>query len=286
MGAFRLPTLPAAVVPVIVGSAIAVAHHPFRPLTFVATLVASLLIQIGTNLSNDYYDFRKGADTADRIGPSRITAGGNVRPRDVLVGAALAFLGAAVLGVYLISIGGWPILLVGIASILAAVGYTGGPYPLGYHGLGDIFTFLFFGVIAVCGTYYLQTGGLSFGAVLASIPVGFLVTAILVVNNVRDADSDRATGKMTLAARFGRGPSRVEYCLLVLGSYLFPFLMVIQGSTVWWLFWLPLLTIPLAIRLLRTVLTHVDGPALNRALAGTGRLHLLFGCLLAVSLLK
>src|SRR5579884_860971 len=193
IAAIRVPTLPAAVVPVLVGTALAVAGRHFRPGVFVATVAASLLIQIGTNLANDYFDFQSGADDHTRVGPRRITAG---RGETVLRAALATFGAAAALGVYLSIVGGWPILLIGLASILAGIAYTGGPYPLGYHGLGDLFTFVFFGVLAVCGTYYLQTGSLSSVAVLASVPVGCLVTAILVVNNIRDADTDRVAHKM------------------------------------------------------------------------------------------
>jgi 1,4-dihydroxy-2-naphthoate octaprenyltransferase len=274
------------VVPVLVGTGLAIGANHFKPAIFVLTLVASLLIQIGTNFANDYYDFKKGADTVERIGPARITAQGLVSARQVLVAAIVTFAAAAVVGVFLIYSGGIPILVIGIASIVAGIAYTGGPYPLGYHGLGDVFTFIFFGVVAVAGTYFLQTGTVAAAAFVASLPVAFLVTAILVVNNVRDIDTDRKAGKMTLAARFGRRAARREYAVLVMGSYLFPVVMLIMHSTTWYLFWLPLVTIPIALGLVSTVSSNTGGPALNKALKGTGQLHMLFGLLFAISLLE
>ena len=284
--AARPPTLPAAIVPVLVGAGLAIGRHHFLPLVFAMTLAASLLIQIGTNFANDYYDFKKGADTSERIGPARITSQGLVSAHHVLTAAVVAFAMAAVIGVYLIYVGGIPILIVGLASIVSGIAYTGGPYPLGYHGLGDAFTFIFFGVVAVLGTFYLQTGTVTLAAFAASLPVAFLVTAILVVNNIRDIDTDRKAGKMTLAARFGRRATRREYAILVLGSYLFPFVMLLLHSTRWYLFWLPLITIPIALGLISTVSSNTDGPALNKALKGTGQLHMAFGVLFAISLLS
>jgi 1,4-dihydroxy-2-naphthoate octaprenyltransferase len=278
--------LPAAVVPVLVGTGLAVGQGHFRPVLFLLTLVASLLIQIGTNFANDYYDFKKGADTVDRIGPARITSQGLVGPRQVLMAALVTFGVAVVIGLVLVYSGGVPILIIGVASIAAGIAYTGGPYPLGYNGLGDVFTFIFFGVVAVVGTYYLQTGTVTAAAFMASLPVAFLVTAILVVNNVRDVDTDRKAGKMTLAARFGRRAARREYAFLVIGSYVFPLVMLVMHSTTWYLFWLPLVTIPIALGLVSTVSSNTDGPALNKALKGTGQLHMLFGLLFAISLLK
>ena len=180
--------------------------------------------------------------------------------------------------------------MIGLASIAAAILYTGGPWPLGYHGLGDIFVFIFFGLIAVTGTYYVQAGTVGRGphvsgeAIVAAVPVGLLVTAILVVNNVRDIETDRAAGKRTLAVRLGRRASRVQYALLVATAYAVPLLLWLAHVTSW-TFWLPWLTAPLAYQLIRTVSTHADGPTLNRALKGTGRLNLLFGLLFAASLL-
>lgn len=284
LGATRVPTLPAAIVPVLVGSGLALFNHHFRPLLFIATLGASVLIQIGTNLANDYYDFRKGADTEDRVGPPRITASGLVKPQAVLLSAVVSFAFAAIMGIYLVAEGGWPILIIGVASIIAGLAYTAGPYPLGYHGLGDAFVFVFFGLVAVAGTYYLQTGTVTSTVFVAAIPIAFLVTAILVINNIRDVDTDRAVGKLTVAVRFGRRAARMEYVCLVLGAYAFPFVMAGLGAARWWLFWIPFISLPMGVNLTRTVSEKLDGPSLNTALKRTGQLHLLFGLLFLLSL--
>jgi len=282
--AARPATLPAAVAPVLVGAAVAFRAAHFRALPFLAALVAAVLIQIGANFANDLFDFRKGADTTERLGPTRVTQSGLVSPRGVAYATALAFGLAALIGLYLVLVGGWPILIVGLASILAAICYTGGPYPLGYHGLGDVFVFVFFGIVAVVGTYYVQAGALSLPAVVAAVPMGLLITAILVVNNVRDIDTDRLAGKRTTAVRMGRRRTRIYYTVLVAGSYLFPVILWLMGAASW-LFWLPALTAPLALRLARTVATREDGPSLNKALKGTGVMQLLFGILFSLGLL-
>jgi 1,4-dihydroxy-2-naphthoate octaprenyltransferase len=271
-------------VPVLVGSALAAAAEVFRPLPFVAALFASLLIQVGTNLANDYFDFRKGADTAARLGPVRVTQSGLLAPEAVRAGIVATFGLAALIGLYLVFVGGWPILLIGLLSIAAGVLYTAGPYPLAYHGLGDIFAFLFFGLIAVCGTALLHFGAIPAAAVLASLPVAFLVTAILVVNNLRDIDTDRAAGKHTLAVLIGRAATRVEYAALVVGAYLVPPLMWLLGEAGPLAAWLPWLSIPLAVAPLRTVFT-AEGRTLNMALRQTATLHMIFGALFAIGLL-
>ena len=280
--AARVPTLPAAVVPVVVGTATAWAEGHFRPLAFVAALVAALLIQIGTNLANDYFDFRKGADTAARLGPVRITQSGLVPAETVRRATALTFGLAALVGIYLIVVGGWPILVIGLLSIAAGVLYTGGPWPLAYHGLGDLTVFLFFGLVAVVGTTYLHTGSVSLSALIYALPVATLVTSILVVNNLRDIDTDRVAGKRTLAVRLGARGTRTEYLLLVIAAYLVPLAAwLILGSPRG--FWLTWLTLPLAVHLVRVVLSR-EGRPLNAALAGTGRLHLAFGVLWATGI--
>jgi 1,4-dihydroxy-2-naphthoate octaprenyltransferase len=280
--AARPPTLPAAVVPVLVGSA-AVARDGFRLLPFVAALVAAVLIQIGTNFANDYFDFHKGADTADRLGPVRVTQSGLIAPDTVRNAMILVFGLAALVGLYLVFAGGWPILLIGLFSIAAGVLYTGGPFPLAYHGLGDPFVFVFFGLVAVCGTAFLHVGTVPAVAWAAALPVATIVTAIIVVNNLRDIDTDRVARKHTLAVIMGRRATRIEYLLLVALAYLLlPLLPLLGLASVWAL--LPLITLPIAVSLIRTVFAE-QGRPLNRALAGTGRLHLLFGVLLAVGLL-
>jgi len=280
--AARVPTLPAAVVPVLVGSATAWTAGSFQALPFVAALVAALLIQIGTNLANDYFDFRKGADTAERLGPVRITQSGLVPPETVKRAAMLTFGLAASIGVYLTLVGGLPILVIGLLSIAAGVLYTGGPWPLAYHGLGDVTVFIFFGLVAVVGTTFLHTGLVTSSAIANALPVAALVTAILVVNNLRDIATDRVAGKWTLAARLGQRGARIEYLLLLGMAYLVPLLAWLAlGSPRG--FWLPWLTLPLAWKVARVVLTQ-EGRPLNAALAGAGRLHLAFGVLWALGI--
>ncbi len=193
--ASRPRTLPAAVAPVLVGTALAGTEGTFKPLRFACALIGSVFIQIGTNLANDYSDARRGADTEDRLGPVRVTAGGLMPPKQVLVGTYVAFGVAVAAGAYLIAVAGWQLLLVGAASIAAGVLYTGGPKPYGYEGLGEVFVFLFFGVVAVVGSYFVQTEKLEWEAFALSVPVGLLASAILVVNNVRDVDTDRRAGQ-------------------------------------------------------------------------------------------
>jgi 1,4-dihydroxy-2-naphthoate octaprenyltransferase len=279
--AARVSTLSAAVVPVLVGSA--AVHQYFEPVRFVVALLASLLIQLGTNLANDYFDFRSGADAEGRLGPPRTVQSGLLSPSAVALAAAVSFGLAALLGLYLVAVGGWPILAIGLASIAAAVLYTGGPWPLGYHGLGDLCTFLFFGVFAVLGMEYVYTHEFTTTGLVVSIPVAALVTAILVVNNLRDIDSDRKVGKYTLAAIIGRRATRAEYVLLLAAAYTTPLALRLAGHMSNW-FWLPWLSLPLAVPLTRLMLLG-EGRALNPALKGTSRLHLVFGILFAVALL-
>ncbi|HWV88417.1 MAG TPA: 1,4-dihydroxy-2-naphthoate polyprenyltransferase [Capillimicrobium sp.] len=280
--AARLRTLPAAVAPVLVGTALAGHDGEFDPFAFVAALLGALFIQVGTNLSNDYSDARRGADTEDRLGPVRVTAGGLVPPRQVLIATYVTFGLAVLCGIYLIVVAGWVLLAIGAASILAGVLYTGGPRPYGYAGLGELFVFLFFGIVAVTGSYYVQTQELVWEAFVASVPVGCIATAILVVNNVRDLETDRRAGKRTLAVRMGRARTRAFYAVLLLVAYL-TLIPLALGLTAWVL--LPVLTVPLAVRLVQTVRTRTDGPSLNGALGGTGQLQLVFCVLMAAGLL-
>src|SRR5256714_5706787 len=217
--AARVRTLPAAIAPGLVGTALAGYAHVFHPLRFIAALVGAIFIQVGTNLSNDYSDARRGADTEDRLGPVRVTAGGLVPPRQVLRATYISFGIAVLAGVYLIAVAGWQLLIVGAASILAGVLYTGGPRPYGYEGLGQGFVFLFFGVVAVVGSYYVQTEHLTWEAFALSVPVGLLASAILVVNNIRDADTDRRAGKKTLAVRLGRAGARTLLATMIGGAF-------------------------------------------------------------------
>jgi 1,4-dihydroxy-2-naphthoate octaprenyltransferase len=282
--AARPRTLPAAIAPVLVGTALAIVDDRFKALAFAAALIGSIFIQIGTNLSNDYSDARRGADTEDRLGPVRVTAGGLMPPRRVLVGTYVAFGIAVLAGIYLTAITGPELLLVGIASIAAGVLYTGGPRPYGYEGLGELFVFLFFGVVAVVGSYYVQAQELPWEAFALSVPVGLLASAILVVNNIRDADTDRRAGKRTLAVRLGRERARKLFAAMVAVSYLTVVAIPLAGGLSWWVV-LPLLTFPLVPSLWRTVARRTDGPSLNGALADTGRLLGLFSLLLAAGIL-
>jgi len=276
--AARVRTLPAAASPVLVGTALAGYEHVFHPLRFLAALVGALFIQIGTNLSNDYSDARRGADTEDRLGPVRVTAGGLVPPRRVLVATYLTFGVAVLAGVYLIVVAGWQLLLVGAASILAGVLYTGGPRPYGYEGLGEVFVFLFFGIVAVAGSYFVQVKHLQWEAFALAVPVGLLAAAILVVNNVRDIASDRRAGKRTLAVRLGRHRSRNMLALIVYLAFLLALVSWVFGPLTPWLL-LSWLSLPIAARVVRTVRNRADGPSLNRALGRSGLLQLVF-CLL------
>ena len=284
--AARPRTLPAAVAPVLVGTALAATQGTLKPLTFVAAMLGALFIQVGTNLTNDYSDARRGADTEDRLGPVRVTAGGLVPPRQVLRATYVAFGAAVLAGAYLIATAGWELLLVGAASILAGVLYTGGPRPYGYEGLGEVFVFLFFGVVAVAGSYFAQTEALTWEALVLAVPVGLLAAAILVVNNVRDLETDRRAGKRTLAVRLGRSRARGLYGGMVYVAFLTaPLAWALGGEelSAWLL--LPLLALPAAVPIVRLVRNRTDGPALNGALARTGMLQLAFCTLLSAGLL-
>jgi 1,4-dihydroxy-2-naphthoate polyprenyltransferase len=283
--AARLPTLSAAVAPVLVGTAVAHLRHPFRPVPFVLALLAAVLIQTGTNFVNDYYDYRKGADTGKRLGPVRGLQSGAITLGQMRNAIFVSFGAALLIGLYLVATHGLPILLIGIVSILAGIGYTAGPWPIAYIGLGDVFVFLFFGVVGVVGSAFLQIDAWSGSAAAASVPVGLLATAILVVNNLRDVDTDRAAGKFTLAVLLGRKAIKAEFVFCLLVAYLAPLAMHLRGTLPTAIWWLPWLTLPLALTLARTVLTSSDGPRLNQALRETGQLHLLFSVLLAGSFL-
>ena len=283
--AARPRTLPAAVAPVLVGTAAAVdASDELHVGAFVAALVGSIFIQIGTNLANDYSDAKRGADSLDRLGPVRVTASGLAAPQRVLVATWVAFGVAVAAGAYLAVVAGPEILAVGAASILAGILYTGGPRPYGYAGLGEAFVFLFFGLVAVNGSYYVQVERLDWLPFALSIPVGFLSTAILVVNNVRDIDTDRRAGKMTLAVRLRRPRARALYAALVGGAYVgLPIALLVTGGAAWGL--IALASAPLAIPPVRAVANRTDGPALNAALAATGALLGAFSLLLTAGLL-
>jgi 1,4-dihydroxy-2-naphthoate octaprenyltransferase len=281
--AARPRTLPAAIAPVLVGTALAGSEDVFRPLAFVAALFGSIFIQIGTNLSNDYSDARRGADAEDRLGPVRVTASGLVAPRQVLVAAWLAFAVAVAFGVYLIALVGWELLAIGAASIIAGVLYTGGPRPYGYEGLGELFVFLFFGIVAVVGSYYVQVEELRGLAFTLAVPVGLLAAGILMINNIRDLETDRRAGKRTLAVRLGRTRARRLYAAVTYAAFVWTAIVsIVSGKPALQLMWL---SAGLAPSLVRTVASRTDGPSLNAALAQAGRLLALFSILVSVGLL-
>ena len=280
--AVRPKTLPAAISPVLVGCAAAWAMGGFHLATAVAAFAVALLLQIAANLANDVADFRRGADTAERLGPVRVTQSGLIRPERVAMATAAVLALAAIPGLYLVWRGGVVLAGLGLLAMLAAVAYTAGPKPFGYLGLGDVFVFLFFGPVAVIGTAFVMTGAVSPLAVATAIPMGCLVTAILVVNNLRDIETDREAGKRTLAVRIGREATRREYALLLAVAYAAPPMMVVLGLAEPWVL-LAWATIPLAFVLMRRVSTVTDR-ALNPVLGGTARLCLWFAIALSAGI--
>lgn len=282
LAAARPQTLTAGAVPVLVGTALAFADGVGHAGAALAALAGAVFIQIGTNLFNDYEDFKRGADTAERLGPARATQRGWLTPRQVGVGTAVSFALAVLFGALLVERAGQPILVLGVVSVLCGLAYTGGPMPLAYHGLGDVFVMAFFGVAAVAGTYYVQALTLTPSAVLLGVAVGALATCILIVNNLRDRVTDAKAGKRTLAVRFGAGFARAEYAAMLALAYAIPVWHVLttRGGFGWLL---PLLTLPLAVREL-IALHRKDGAALNPHLGGAARLGVAYGALLAVGL--
>jgi 1,4-dihydroxy-2-naphthoate octaprenyltransferase len=295
--AARPQTLPAAASPVVVGTGLAVHDGVFAILPAIAALVGAALIQIGTNFANDYYDAVQGADTEDREGFTRVTAGGLIAPETVKRAMYLTFAAAIILGTYLVSVGGVPILVIGLLSVASGIAYTGGPYPLGYHGLGDLFVFVFFGLVAVAGTYYVQAAAaladpfplgippetLPVAALVAALPIAALSTDILVVNNVRDKEEDATTGKRTLAVRFGYGFARAQFVGMLVLAYAVPLWFLVRpGYSV--AVSLPYLTLPYAVGITRTMLTETAGDVLNPTLERTGRLLAGYAVLFAVGL--
>lgn len=282
--AARPPTLPAAVAPVLVGTAVAALDGPFDAGLFLQVLAAAILIQIGVNFANDLSDFRRGADTPDRLGPPRAVAMGWLTERQMLAGAITVFGSAIAIGISLTIATDWPILAAGAASCVAAVAYTGGPWPYGYHGLGDLVCFAFFGVVAVMGSGYVQSGELTWQLAAAAVPVGCLVTAILVANNLRDIETDRAAGKRTLAVMLGDRGTRREYALLVAAAFVSTVIFAAAGVLPRWTA-LALAALPLAVPLWRAVLGGAVGGDLIAILKRTAMLHLLVGALLALGAL-
>ncbi len=278
--AARPATLWVAVAPVVVGSALAVEAGAFRWDALVVTLIASVAIQVGVNFANDVSDAVRGADTAERIGPARVVAAGLVAPRTMWTAIGVVFGVATIAGAYLVWLGGWPILVVGVASMLAALAYTGGPFPYGYRGLGEVFVFAFFGVVATVGTRYVFDRSAPAAAWILAVPMGLLAAAILIANNYRDIDTDRAVGKRTLAVIMGRRATKWLFAVSVLA----PFLVFAVGSTAGPVpagAALGVLAAPLAVPLVRTLWTETTGPALVGVLKGTARLQAASAALVA-----
>lgn len=280
--AARPKTLPAAIVPVLVGAACAAQFAPLRWGPMAAALTGAVLLQIGSNFANDVYDHEKGADTSERVGPTRAVQAGWISPRAMKRAMALVFALAIGVGLYLTWVAGPWIVVIGVASIAAAIAYTGGPYPLGYHGLGELFVMIFFGFVAVGGTAFVNLGHVPELALWCAIPIGALASAILVVNNVRDEVTDRATGKRTLVVRFGRRMGLFEHALLLLGAYVTP-LVVLGRGLAGPVVLLPLVSAPWAVVVWRRLL-HERGANLNPVLAQTALLLLLYGVLASLGL--
>ncbi|MGB7511642.1 MAG: 1,4-dihydroxy-2-naphthoate polyprenyltransferase [Pelodictyon phaeoclathratiforme] len=282
MLAIRPKTLPAGAMPVVLGSALAAADGQFRPFPALVALICALGIQVATNFINEIYDFRKGADTAERLGPTRTVAAGIISEKKMITVSASLAGAVFLLGLYLVSIAGWPILVIGLLSLLFAWGYTGGPYPIAYSGLGDFFVFLFFGLVAVGGTYYVQAQTLALPILLAAVAPGAFSVNILLVNNIRDIVTDRKVGKMTLPARIGGDWARRLYIALTVLAYLVPALLWLNHYSPWVL--LSLFSAPLAFMMIRRLYAS-EGKELNQVLAGTGKLMTLHGLLFAAGLL-
>jgi 1,4-dihydroxy-2-naphthoate octaprenyltransferase len=282
MLAIRPKTLPAGAMPVVLGSALAAADGQFRPFPALVALICALGIQVATNFINEIYDFRKGADTAERLGPTRTVAAGIISEKKMITVSASLAGAVFLLGLYLVSIAGWPILVIGLLSLLFAWGYTGGPYPIAYSGLGDFFVFLFFGLVAVGGTYYVQAQTLTLPILLAAVAPGAFSVNILLVNNIRDIVTDRKVGKMTLPARIGGDWARRLYIALTVLAYLVPALLWLNHYSPWVL--LSLFSAPLAFMMIRRLYAS-EGKELNQVLAGTGKLMTLHGLLFAAGLL-
>ncbi len=281
--ATRPATLTVGVIPVIIGTAVAQTMHAVRILPALCALFGAIFIQIGTNLANDVFDYEKGADTAERLGPLRVTQAGLLSPAKVRLGMYASFGMATLLGLYLCWVSGPLIVLIGTLSIASGIAYTGGPYPLGYHGLGDLFVFVFFGLVAVCGTVFVEAGQVPALAVFSALPVGAIATAVLSVNNLRDGPTDIKAGKKTLVVRLGRGFGIFEYLLLIALAYAVPPFLFFSGQCGRAVL-LPLLSIPLALPLCRSILRD-RGAALNPTLGGTARLLLVHGLLFALGII-
>lgn len=281
--ASRPKTLPAAVVPVMVGSSLAINEGKFFPTYSLIALVCSLLIQIGTNFTNDLYDHLKGADTEKRKGPLRVLSAGLISVNEMKFAIILVFSLTFVLGLYLVFVTDWLILVIGVLSIIAGLAYTAGPYPLAYHGLGDLFVFIFFGIIGTMGTYYLHHIEFTFTSFLVSIPVGALITNILIVNNFRDIEEDKLSGKNTLAVLLGKKFSQYQYIFFLLITYFIPFILYLKFNFNETIF-LPYLGLPIAIILVKMIFSY-QGQQLNKTLEVTAIFSALYGLLFSIGLI-
>lgn len=281
--ASRPRTLAAAVVPVIVGSSVAIRDGLFQPLAAFVALLCSILIQVGTNYVNDLFDFLHGTDKEDRTGPQRAVASGIISVKEMKLGIYISFGFSFVFGLYLVSIGGLFILFLGVISILAGIAYTAGPFPLAYNGLGDIAVFIFFGFVGTTGTYYVQSLTITPMAFWSSVPVGALITNILVVNNYRDREEDRSNGKNTLAVIFGEKFTRLQYLIFMIVSYAILFVVYFTYKKSFWIF-LPLLSLPISIKLIRMIYS-LRGKDLNKTLELTAKLSAIYGLLFAAGIL-
>jgi 1,4-dihydroxy-2-naphthoate octaprenyltransferase len=281
--AIRYFSFTASAIPILVGSALALVDRAFDPALFVVMLLASIACHAGANLANDYFDHVKGIDTPESLGPSKVIQQSLLTPAEVRRGMIVAFAIATILGLVIVALTGWPILALALASLGAAYFYTGGPKPLGYIALGEITVLIFMGPVMIGGAYYVMAGDVTWTAIVASIPVGCLVAAILHANNIRDIELDRRAGKVTLATLFGRSWSNVEYLGLVGGAYLATAIWIALRPAFWPLA-LVLLTAPTAAGLIRLVFSAAEGRALNVALRKTAGLHLRFGALMTIGL--
>ena len=276
--ACRPKTLPAAIAPVVIGSALALGDGGFHWPSAILCFLGALFIQIGTNLANDYYDFKKGTDTSERTGPVRVTQAGLISPKTVQI-AAIFSLGVALIIAFELSLrGGWPLLAIGIAAIVSGFLYTAGPRPLGYNGLGEVFVFIFFGPVAVSGTYYIQTREINPAVILAGIAPGLLSAAILVVNNLRDIETDRKANKRTLAVRFGKTFTQMQYIFFISIASLMPLAIYMLIHERIHILWSSVILLFAAFSI-HTVCSKNDGPSLNQALTRTGLLLLTYSLL-------
>jgi len=277
----RPRTLPAAAAPVIIGIALAFYENKINLFIAIFTLMAALLIQIGTNFANDYFDFIKGTDTDKRIGPVRLIQAGLIKKNEMLAAFIIAFIAASVLGVFLVIRGGYPVLLVGIFAIIFGILYTAGPAPLGYIGLGDIFVFIFFGLISVTGTYYLQTLKINPVVLIASLAPGFLSVAILTANNIRDIKTDKEAGKRTLIVRFGYNFGLFEYLFCIIAAHLIPVILVLITKSHYFSL-ISVLTVIMAVKPVKIILSRPEPRYIIPVLGKTGQILLIFSILFSI----